>query len=332
MDLRSGERFSHRALFYSTWPEFIAGTVPFIREGLADGAPVLVVETHDKIRIIQMALEGAADGVEFADMSELGANPARIIPAWREFISRHGASGKVPRGIGEPIWSGRGVDELVECQRHESLLNVAFGHGEPWLLLCPYDTSTLSPEVIDEAQRSHELVVEGGSIRASPHFRGIEESGAPFGVPLPHPEILLEEIAFDGSNLAQLRVLVARHASAAGLSPERIAQLMVAVNEVATNSVRHGGGNGILGMWHDTNKVICEVRNQGTFHNPLVDRERPGPDHSAPRGLWLANQVCDLVQIRTFGNETVVRLHMVVKPEMKVRVMPGLDPGPAAKN
>ena len=56
-------------------------------------------------------------------MAVLGHNPARIIPAWRDFADAH--AGPI-RGIGEPIWPGRGADELVECQLHESLLNVAF--------------------------------------------------------------------------------------------------------------------------------------------------------------------------------------------------------------
>ena len=101
---------------------------------------------------------GEAGGVLFGDMAQVGANPARIIPAWHEFVTRNAAPGRRMRGIGEPIWNGRSSDELVECQRHESLLNVAFGRGEPWWLLCPYDVENLEPAVIFEARRRHEFV------------------------------------------------------------------------------------------------------------------------------------------------------------------------------
>ena len=70
-------------------------------------------------------------------MVELGRNPACIIPAWREFLRDAGPGPIV--GIGEPVWPGRSDAELVECSRHESLLNLAFDGGRPWRLLCPYD-------------------------------------------------------------------------------------------------------------------------------------------------------------------------------------------------
>ena len=89
--------------------------------------------------------------------------------------------------------------------------------------------------------------------------------------------------------------------------------MVVAVNEVATNSLVHGAGKGTLRVWRDASAFTCEVRDAGRFDSPLVDRQRPGPETAGPRGLWLANQLCDLVQIRTFATGTAVRLHMWLK-------------------
>ena len=124
------ERFRHEALMYANTAEFVAGTVPFIRAGVEADEPVLVVESVEKIEILRAALGKDAGSVLFADMADVGANPARIIPAWKEFVSRHGGGGRRLRGIGEPIWKGRGPAELVESQRHEALLNVAFAGGQ----------------------------------------------------------------------------------------------------------------------------------------------------------------------------------------------------------
>src|SRR6202165_827797 len=125
------DTFRHEDLLYSGWAEVVAGTVPFIRDGVRAGEPVLVVESLEKIQMLQGALGKEAGAVLFADMANIGTNPARITPAWHEFVSRHGASGQQLRGIGEPIWKERSPDELIECQRHESLLNTAFGRGQP---------------------------------------------------------------------------------------------------------------------------------------------------------------------------------------------------------
>ena len=60
-------------------------------------------------------------------MEVIGRNPARIIPAWRRFVADHATEdGGGMRGIGEPIWAERALDELAECQLHEWLLNLAF--------------------------------------------------------------------------------------------------------------------------------------------------------------------------------------------------------------
>jgi hypothetical protein len=41
---------------------------------------------------------------------------------------------------------------------------------------------------------------------------------------------------------------------------EPFAALVLAVDEVATNSLRHGGGRGTLRIWRDADAVVCEVR------------------------------------------------------------------------
>ena len=69
------------------------------------------------------------------------------------------ARGRRLRGIGEPIWADRSPDELVECQRHEALLNLAFADAGDFWLLCPYDVDALDPDVIAEAHHSHPAVV-----------------------------------------------------------------------------------------------------------------------------------------------------------------------------
>jgi anti-sigma regulatory factor (Ser/Thr protein kinase) len=316
------QTFRHEALLYSGWADFVAGTVPFIRGGIEAGEPVLIVESPEKIDLLRGALDKDADSVLFADMAEVGANPARIIPAWRDFVTRYGGAGSRLRGIGEPIWNGRTSEELVECQRHESLLNVAFGGGQPWWLLCPYDTGQLDSSVIAEARRSHEFVTEVGASHESHQFRGIDACGPPFDSPLSEPTGISLLFDFVLDNMPDLRVEVTRFATTNGMSATRAMELVSAVNEIATNSIQHGGGRGTLRLWTVSNGLVCEVRDGGAFTDPLIDRLRPGPNPAAPRGLWLANQLCDLVQIRTLGEGTVVRLHMKIDPRRHLHLVP----------
>ena len=238
-------------------------------------------------------------------MAVLGHNPARIIPAWREFADAH--PGPI-RGIGEPIWSGRDATALVECQLHEALLNVAFADRADFRLLCPYDTDALNGNVIHEACCSHPLV-DGEPSRA---FRDAERLLAPFDSPLPPPPATARILGFELDTIVEVRRLVEHSARRAGLPPEREQDLVLAVSEMAGNSIRHGGGRGILRIWRTDEALVCEIRDRGHIADPLAGRVKPDLERQDGRGLWLANAVCDLVQIRVGANGTAVRAHMTL--------------------
>ena len=135
--------FRHEALLYEGIDDFVEQTSSFIVEGVESGEPVLVVVAAEKIARLREELGARANVVHFADMLDVGSNPARIIPAWKSFVDGHAGSGQPLRGIGEPIWAGRSAEELIECERHEALLNLAFAAPRAWWLLCPYDVGEL---------------------------------------------------------------------------------------------------------------------------------------------------------------------------------------------
>jgi anti-sigma regulatory factor (Ser/Thr protein kinase) len=121
---------------------------------------------------------------------------------------------------------------------------------------------------------------------------------------------VLERVEFSASDLASLRALVSRHATRARLAPEAREDLVLAVNELVSNSVQYGGGVGELRIWQERDALLCEVRDRGRICDPLAGRVRPRRDQFGGRGLWLVNQLCDLVQIRVTPAGTVVRVHM----------------------
>jgi anti-sigma regulatory factor (Ser/Thr protein kinase) len=299
--------YCHEALFYSGQAAFVEATLPFLNEAISEHEPTLVVVSAAKIADLRQALGAEADCVVFADMAEVGTNPART--AWASFRRTHGAPGRRLRGIGEPICSARTPAELVECERHEALLNAAFDDPAFWLL-CPYDTATLSDEVLHEAQRNHPFVNDGGRSRPSAHYPGVDALVERFDEPLSEPSGGAHTLQFTERMLPALRRAVSEWAGDAGLTGGRADELIIAANEIATNSLRYGGGRGTLLVWRDHESVLCEVRDRGRITNPMVDRVRPDQLSSGGRGLWLANQLCDLVQIRSGRAGTVVRLHM----------------------
>lgn len=302
--------FRHEALLYSGMEDFLSRTSSFINEGLEAEEPVMVAVTRDKCDLLKERLGSRESRVHFVNMAAVGANPARIIPAWRDFVVEHGGDSPSLRGIGEPIWADRGPAEVVECQRHERLLNIAFGDAASFDLLCPYDISALDTSVIDEMYRSHPVVRDGDGELASADYAGVAARGDFHEGTLPAPPSGCAEVAFASDSLRNIRAAVRRLAAAAGVSSHRIANMVLAVNEVASNSVRHGGGAGTLRAWQETDGLVCEIRDGGRVTEPLVGRQRPGSEAGHPRGLWLVNQLCDLVQLRSSAAGTAVRLFM----------------------
>jgi anti-sigma regulatory factor (Ser/Thr protein kinase) len=298
--------FRHEAFLYSGRAEFLARTTSFIRRAVSSGDPVLVIVSGPKIELIRRELGPDAEHVGFADMADVG-NPARIITAWRAFVAEHTGAAQL-WGIGEPIYPERSPAELAECQLHEALLNVAFDADTPFSLLCPYDLEALADDVIDEAHRTHPYVASGEARPAASTFQPIDAAG-PFARQLPPRPADAARMAFETGGLGRLRTFLAGQARRAGLAEDSAAALIMAINELATNSLRHGGGHGEVHVWRDSDSLVCEVSDQGHITSPLVGRIPPALSHGFGAGLWLANQLCDLVQICSSASGTTIRVH-----------------------
>jgi anti-sigma regulatory factor (Ser/Thr protein kinase) len=127
---------------------------------------------------------------------------------------------------------------------------------------------------------------------------------------LPEPESTLAERLFTIQDLHAVRALVSGHAARFGLADETAHEFVLAVHEVAANSVLHGGGHGILRLWQERNSLICEIRDHGVIDPSRINTGPPTSEQAAGRGLWLARQLCDLMELQTSSSGSVVRLHI----------------------
>ncbi|OLB80904.1 MAG: anti-sigma regulatory factor [Actinobacteria bacterium 13_2_20CM_2_71_6] len=300
--------FVHEALFYRDSDDYLAGTVPFVEAALAGGEPVLVAVPGPRIDALGGALGARAVDVRFLDMTLAGRNPGTIIP-WvlHSFLLQH--AGQPVRMIGEPIWAGRSADEYPACVQHEALINVAFA-GQVARILCPYDTGALGRDVLDDAARTHPVLVDVDARTDSAAYTDPDAMVAAFNQPFAEPVPGAAALDFDAPSLPSVRRFVALHAGRAGLSRGRVADLQLAANELAANAIVHGGGGGRLRMWRAARQVVCEVRDRGRAVARLAGRVPPGPDSLGGRGLVLVNFVSDLVRIHTGPAGTAVRCYL----------------------
>ena len=132
------------------------------------------------------------------------------------------------------------------------------------------------------------------------------------GGPLPAPCGEVQEIGFVERDLNSLRGAVADWARSQHLQRTPAEELVLAVNELATNSIRYGGGRGTLRMWREGGELMCEVSDAGRIADPLAGRVRPEFNRGSGRGLWIVNQLCDMVQIRSSHAGTSIRVHKLL--------------------
>jgi anti-sigma regulatory factor (Ser/Thr protein kinase) len=301
---------AHEALMYEGLEQFLEGTSAFVREGLDGGESVVVAVPEPRLTALRETLGGPAEQLAFVDMEDIGRNPARIIPALQHALDAN--LGRRLRWVGEPIWPGRTPCENVEGERHEALLNLAFDDA-PVSILCPYDIGGLEPAVLVGAQRTHPVLHASGRRWDSVLYGdpgAVAQAGAHPLDPVP-ADAVQRDIDHD---LFGLRRFVRKWGTEAGLEDERLDGLQLAVNEAAANTLLHGGGRGTLRMWHDADDLVCEVADEGHLEDPLAGRRAPAPAQLGGRGLWMMNQLCDLVELRTGTSGLTVRLHRALMP------------------
>ena len=116
------------------------------------------------------------------------------------------------------------------------------------------------------------------------------------------------------SDLSQVRALVLSQARKAGLADDKVSDLVLAVSEVAANTLRHTRSSGTLAIWQDDDEIVCEIHDAGIIKDPQVGQVKPGLDAPGGHGLWLVNQVCDRVELTSGDDGTTVRMHMLLRP------------------
>ena len=112
------------------------------------------------------------------------------------------------------------------------------------------------------------------------------------------------------TSLRPVRDLVTSYGAALGMAADRLTNLVIAAGEITANTLRHTSAGGTFWIWHTGEEIICQVQDQGWITDPLAGRRRHSPEDSG-HGLWVVNQVCDLVEIRSSqAAGTIIRLHM----------------------
>jgi anti-sigma regulatory factor (Ser/Thr protein kinase) len=129
------------------------------------------------------------------------------------------------------------------------------------------------------------------------------------------PTPLTDAMAFTyTTNLSEVRALAEQQARMAGLPDDRVTDFVIAVGEIAANTVRHARSPGSMEIWQQDGELVCEIRDAGVISGTPTGTQPP-PEAIKGHGLWIAYQICDHVDLRSGNDGTVIRLHMSLRKD-----------------
>jgi anti-sigma regulatory factor (Ser/Thr protein kinase) len=296
----------HEAVFYDSPDDLAARLADRLAPALHAGEPVVAALDDDHRSALVGAL-GQGDGIEFVDPARVHAVPAFTVAVRWARLGRH-----APTPGTRTTVIGQQLDDLPGCgpehwARLDIALNVAIA-GLPITVLCPYPTC--GPDVT-RVRATHPVLVTAAGTGPSASYRRPHEAVVEYPPP-PPPDLgtPTDELVFAGpADLPRLRRAVGAVAADAGLDAERVADVVLAVNEIATNTAEHGPGEGRVRLWISEPALVAEIADRGRMDVPFPGMSAPPPSGVRGRGLWLASELSDVLQVWSDESGTVVRVH-----------------------
>jgi anti-sigma regulatory factor (Ser/Thr protein kinase) len=302
--------FFHQTAFYGSDEEFLAVVKPFIADGLTAGEPTIAAFAPANEALIREAF-GTDHALIYLEGEAQYQRPAGAIRGYRElmddFVAR--GAGQI-RIVGDVPHPGVGVP-WEWWARYEAIVNHAFDRYPLWGL-CPYDTRTAPPQVLEHARRTHPQLATAAGNLTNPAFEDPRQFASGLNIgwhdPLERSEPLLDlpDVA-----PAAARAAVLACGYEMQLCPADVSGLVVATTEAVTNALTHGRPPVRVRIWAELRRVVVAVSDGGPGPaNPFVGLV---PAHDAHEGagglgLWLAHQMCSYVSLSRDLDGFTIRL------------------------
>ena len=304
-------RHVHDMLLHDSPEELLEVAVPFVRSGLEAGDAVVLATSETSSRLLTDALGGDDDVLVLPRGEVYRTRTPTALTTVRRMVGERIAAG-IPRvRVLAEIDFGPTPRDWLEWQRYEAVVNEALAPLPLWGL-CAYSTAQLPDELITTGLQTHPHLHTASGRRDNPDF--VEPAAYLRALPVPaeplertEPLLRVEDVReFSG-----LRRAVAGVLAGLGGDPDLLEDLHLAIDEMSSNAVRHGGPPVTLRLWAGQDRVVCRISDGGSgMDSPFAGY---GPAHGEDlsrggMGLWLARQLCDHVDVIDDGNGLTVRL------------------------
>jgi anti-sigma regulatory factor (Ser/Thr protein kinase) len=304
-------RHTHDALLYDSPGQLVEIAVPFLLQGLDAGDAAVIATGAGTADLLREAI-GGHPGLHVLERGNVyrARTPAAITTFRRLAELRASEGARRVRVVGE-VDFGPTERNWLEWQRYEAVVNDALA-GWPLWGLCVFDTQRLPEPLLATALHTHPHLATARGREDNPHFTEPAEYLRALPVPDEPLEATVPRLhASHVADFASLRRALATELAGVPADSDVVQDFLLAVDEMTSNALRHGGRPIDLRLWIGTERIVCTIGDRGTgWDDPFAGY---GPAHGEDlsrggMGLWLARQLCDHVDITTGPDGALVRL------------------------
>lgn len=295
----------HQALIYSGRDDYSEVVAAFIREGLEAGERTMLMAPPARLSWVREAMGPDAGEVVFVDSTGAYGIQSHATRAMLQYL---GQDRRPSRVVAEQDLAGRWPFEIRDYTRMEAAANVVY-RSFPARILCPYDATALDDEVLAWCRQTHPELIDARGCRESPEFRD-PRSFVASSTSVVQPPPSAASMGF--ATLAEVsaaRRFVGERLRRARMDPPTAGDITVAAVEILTNALLHGRAPRSVHLYEEAGMLVVHVRDSGTgLADPLAGFFPPSSDITHGRGLWMARQLCNTVEVASDHTGTHVRL------------------------
>jgi len=295
LDAGDARAFEHEAFIYDHDDDYVGTLAPLMTAALAAGDAVLAVVPGPRADLLRAALGPSAGDVTWFDACEWYQQPTRTIAGYEQTLRALGPGthafvvGEVQFGDTERGWT--------EWTRYESVLNRALERHSA-RVVCPYDARALPSRVVEDARRTHRYLLGTDARQVSDTYIEPESLLLDVTVGTVPPSGAPDVDVQVGNSVRDGRHAFEAAAAAWGLARAQAHKLSIAISEVLTNAVIHGGGRAWLRIWCRDDGLTCMVDDAGSgSDDALLGYLPPVPGAMSGYGLWLTRQLFDRAEL-----------------------------------
>jgi len=302
-------QFAHVAVLYDSDEQLRDLLLPYLDEGLRRRENILLVISRAAERVLRDALGDAADRMQWGSSGLSYDRLGRMFEEFADHLAQQYRAGVPARVIGEPN-SDISIDRLSQYLRYESMANEIYApYGYP--VMCLWDQRRYPPEVLAHVRTVHPQLLDTSGPIANTEYRMPIDYLTRDEIPPPvaPADLDLDVGLVSADDLAALRRRLRAWSVTCGLSDHDTDDIVIAVDEIATNALEHGRPPARVRSWTTPDALFVQVDDHGSTRIPAATGyHRPPTDTRRGRGIWIARHLTDVLTTHTGPTGTTVTL------------------------